>query len=160
MDIGSILVILALFIIVAGFIARPILEKGGVSITETSRHLSELQAKRDQILLILQELDMDHAMGKILTEDYESQRPGLVNRGAKVLKELDQLGGLNAMTAGSEEREEQDLEALIEGEILQRRKTQSAGAEHFCTQCGTQLQPGDLFCTSCGTKVQITETEA
>jgi hypothetical protein len=160
MDIGSILVILAIVIIVAGFIARPILEKRGVSMTETSRLLSELQAERDQILLVLQELDMDHAMGKVPTEDYEDQRPGLVTRGADVLKKLDQLGGLHSDPVKSKDQEDRDLDAMIEGEILRRRKTSSGGTEGFCTQCGNLLQAGDHFCTSCGAQLEVGEKEA
>lgn len=160
MDLGSIFVILALVIVVAGFIARPILEKGGISITERSRHLSELQAKRDQILLVLQELDMDHAMGKIPTEDYESQRPGMVARGAEILRELDQLGGIAPTAAKSNGHEGEDLDALMEEEILRRRKFSSVETEGFCTQCGSRLLAGDQFCSSCGAKVQVEETEA
>ena len=160
MDIGSLLVILALFIVVVGILARPILEKGGVTVTETGRHLSELQAKRDQILLVLQELDMDHAMGKVPTEDYESLRPGLVASGADVLKELDQIGGLTSIPPEPKGREEQELEALMEEEILRRRKTTNIETEGFCTECGNRVFAGDQFCSSCGAKVQITETEA
>jgi hypothetical protein len=164
MDLGSILVILAIFIFVAGFIVRPILEKRGFSVTDASRHLSELQAERDQILLVLQELDMDHAMGKIPSEDYESQRPGLVARGAAILRELDELGALTPLNAvqplGTNGQEDGDLDAIIEKEILRRRKSSRDEESGFCTQCGNQLQSGDRFCTSCGTKVPVVETEA
>jgi hypothetical protein len=164
MDLGSILVILALFIFVAGYIARPILEKRGFSVSDDSRHLSELQAERDQILLVLQELDMDHAMGKIPSEDYEAQRPGLIARGAAILRELDELGALTPLNAvephGANGQEDDDLDAIIEKEILRRRKSSSKEISSFCTLCGNRLLSGDRFCTSCGAKVQLLETEA
>jgi hypothetical protein len=162
MDVGSILVILAMFILVAGFLARPLLEKRGFSVTQSSRHLSELQTERDKILLILQELDMDHAMGKIPTEDYESQRPGLIARGAAILREIDELGGSvfapASVKATSEEG--QDLEAIMEKEILRRRKRSSVEPVAFCTKCGNRILAGDRFCTHCGTKVQVVEKKA
>ena len=164
MDLGSILVILALVIIVAGFVARPILEKRGFSVTESSRYLSELQADRDQIIINLQELDMDHAMGKIPAEDYETQRPGLVARGAAILRELDQLGDSITtrapMPVKSNSQVELDPDALIEQEILRRRKPSSLETGGFCSHCGTPIQAGDRFCMNCGTKVQVAETEA
>jgi len=164
MDLGSILVILALVIIVAGFIARPILEKRGFSVTESTKHISELQAERDQIIMNLQELDMDHAMGKIPTEDFETQRPGMVARGAAILRELDQLGGSistrSPMPVKSNDQEEQNVDTLIEEEILRRRKLSSVKTGGFCAQCGNRIQAGDSFCTSCGAKVPVVETEA
>jgi hypothetical protein len=162
MDVGSILVILAMFILVAGFLARPLLEKRGFSVTQGSRHLSELQTERDKILLILQELDMDHAMGKIPTQDYESQRPGLVARGAAILREIDELGGpvFAPASVKTTSQEGQDLDAMMEEEILRRRKPSSVEPVGFCTKCGNRIQEGDRFCTSCGTKVQVAEKKA
>jgi hypothetical protein len=160
MDIGSILIILALLIVVVGFIARPILEKRGVSVTDSSRKISALQADRDQVLMVLQELDMDHTMGKILTEDYDAQRPSLVARGARILRELDQLGALTATTIKSNGHEDQDMDAVIEAEIMRRRKTPTDKSAGFCSQCGNALQVGDRFCTSCGAKVELVEKEA
>jgi hypothetical protein len=140
------------------------LEKRGFSVTDASRHLSELQAEQDQILLVLQELDMDHAMGKIPSEDYEAQRPGLIARGAAVLRELDELGALappdTVQPIGTNGQEEGDLDAIIEEEILRRRKSSRDEESGFCTQCGNQLHAGDRFCTSCGAKVPVVETEA
>ena len=105
MDLGSILVTLAIAIIVVGFVARPIIEKRGYAVTEANRRLSALQAQRDQILTVLQELDMDQAMGKIQGKDYEAQRSDLVSRGAAVLKELDRLSGVTVQTSGQVDQE-------------------------------------------------------
>lgn len=164
MDLGSILVIMALAVVVIGYIIRPLLEKRGFSVTEKSRHISELQAERDRILMVLQELDMDHTMGKVSTQDYESQRPGLVARGADVLRELDQLGALFATQASlpskSNGQDIQDLDAMIEEEIQRRRKSSSVEKSGFCTQCGNPLQSGDHFCTSCGAKIEVVESRA
>ena len=109
--------------------------------------------------MVLQELDMDHTMGKILTEDYDVQRPGLVAKGAQILRELDQLGALDATTAKPNGQEGQDLDDVIEAEIMRRRKKISEKPAEFCSQCGNPLQAGDRFCTSCGAKIELIEKE-
>lgn len=162
MDLGSLLVVIALAIIVAGYIARPLLEKRGFSVTENSQYVSELQAKRDQILMILQELDMDHAMGKIPTEEYQGRRPLLVARGAAILRELDRLNGVEITESahpGKTKVVAQDLDARIEEEILRKRKAPKEEVGGYCHQCGNELHSGDKFCTNCGYKVTMLETE-
>jgi len=163
MDIASILVLLALAIIVVGFIGRPLIEKRIASVTDVSRYNSELQAEKDQILMNLQELDLDQAMGKIPAGEYESRRTPLVARGAVVLKELDRLEGVTpivpAQIEGSTGKSAEDLETQIEMEIRQRRGKLSEKAAGYCPQCGHALHAGDRFCTRCGSQVHVAEAE-
>jgi hypothetical protein len=164
MDFASLLVILALAIIVVGFIGRPLIEKRAIAVTDVNRYNSELQAEEDQILENLQELDMDQAMGKIEGDEYESQRVSLVSRGAAILKELDRLNGVSAegplQGTMSMDQYEQDLEAQIEMEIRQRRGITDEEVAGYCPQCGNPLHAGDRFCTKCGSQVNVSENEA
>ena len=164
MDIGSILVVFALVIIVVGYILQPILEKRAIPITEDNRYTSELQAEHDQILINLQEFDLDHAMGKIPTDDYHRRRNELVARGVTVLKELDRLSGLvfeSPANAGEAINQlEQDLDAQIEKEIQERRRSVKEATTSFCSQCGNKVHLGDRFCTKCGYKLSVAEAEA
>jgi len=97
MDIGSIFLILALLVLVALFVARPLFEKGAVHVARpeelqakaVEHDHSSLLAERDRILNALQELDFDYALGKIPEEDYPEQRQRLVTVGADVLRRLD-----------------------------------------------------------------------
>jgi hypothetical protein len=89
MDIGSILLILALLILVAVFVFRPVLERKSVLVSEEDQSESALLAERDRILDAIQELDFDHTMGKIPPDDYPGQRTQLLQRGADVLRQLD-----------------------------------------------------------------------
>jgi hypothetical protein len=160
MDLGSIFVTLAIVIIVVGYIARPLIENRGYAVTEPDHRLSTLQAQRDQILTVLQELDMDHAMGKVQGEDYEAQRSVLVSRGAAVLKELDLLAGVGVQTDGHIDQGEfatRKLEGQIEDAVSQMRRDSSKLDSNFCSHCGSALESGDQFCSNCGTAIKVGE---
>jgi hypothetical protein len=105
MDLGSLFLILALLLLVALFIGRPLFEQEAYQREARSRNLaaselgvsqmdheqSTLLAERDRILGALRELDFDYALGKIPEEDYPAQRSLLVQNGANVLRSLDAL---------------------------------------------------------------------
>lgn len=138
MDIGSLLIGLALLIGVAFFIIQPFLERRALRekpVTEAEA----LTAERESLLIALRDLDFDYATGKITTEDYTPQRAELVARGVAVLKQLDALGVSTAAAPAEDE---------IERAIAQRRR-----ARPSCAECGAALEAGDRFCRSCGAKI-------
>ena len=93
MELGSIFISLAILVIAAIFVTKPIFEHQGRAVTVEDRKLSELKAIRDRVILSLQELDMDYAMGKIPEADYQGQRNELMVAGAAALREIDELEG-------------------------------------------------------------------
>jgi len=145
MDLGSLLVILALGIMAAAFIAQPFVESPGLSITKQERRLSELQAERDRVLSTLQELDMDHAMGKVLREAYQFQRGTLVARGAEILKSIDEIRGTM-----DEAFPDTDIEVEIEAAVARLRKGENLTSGGYCSSCGREVMAGDRFCVHCG----------
>jgi hypothetical protein len=152
MDIGSILIGLALAIAVAAYVIRPLLQGEGEMITEVDRRLSELQAERDRVLTRIQELDMDFTMGKILEENYRGQRNELMLYGAEILRELDTKAGLESSSA-----KPISLEEEIESAVVRIRSTGSSSGSVFCPSCSEQVQKGDRFCTHCGTSLKQEE---
>jgi hypothetical protein len=182
MDIGSILLILGLLVLVALYIARPLLEKRSVVVSEEEHELSALLAEQDRILNALQELDFDYALGKIPEEEYPEQRAALVTQGVNVLRRLDELQG-QAQEADTDARLEAAIEARradaqrvpafagngtngrrvpavagggdddLEALIASRRRQRNEKSAGFCPQCGGPVQKSDLFCPKCGTKV-------
>jgi hypothetical protein len=95
MDLGSIFLILAIFIGSVWFVSQPFFG-GKVKETdegenEEQHRFSTLLAERDQVLDALQELEFDHAIGKVPEESYPIQRKILLERGTEVLRELDKL---------------------------------------------------------------------
>jgi len=181
MDIGSILLILALIVPVALFVARPFFSPRLAkqdSLTMAEDHdLSGLLAERDRILTALQELEFDHVLGKIPDDDYPSQRASLVQRGADLLRKLDQMqapgseagdvvdrveeaisrrradaactavAGEPISSPGSAAVVDDDLEAVL----AQRRRQRQEKSAGFCPQCGGPVQKSDRFCPKCGT---------
>lgn len=152
MDIGSILIGLALLLVVGAYIGMPILSKTGKAVTVEDRQLSELQAKRDRILNRVQELDMDFTMGKILEADYKLERQSLMKQGAEVLKNIDALIG-STPSAAEGVRTGDEIEAAVAR--LRGKPISPTGI--FCPSCGAGVQEGDAFCVRCGTSLQVSE---
>lgn len=179
MDIGSILLILALLLLVGLYVSRPFVNRAVESKESTleasaaDHERSALLAERDRILNALQELDFDYALGKIPEEDYPEQRARLLAKGADVLRQLDSL------MSGSSEDAETRLEAAVaarradsgqvaiangrkltpggddelEKMLADRRRARTHKAAGFCPQCGGPVQKSDRFCPKCGGKI-------
>lgn len=156
MDIGSILIGVALLIVVIVFVVQPILEQRALREKQVTE-AEALSAERESLLIALRDLDFDHATGKITTEDYTPQRAELVTRGVAILKQLDALG-VSTTTVSAEDEIERAIAArrtrpvagdAIEAAVAARRNGK-AQAGPVCTQCGAALKPGDRFCGSCG----------
>jgi len=180
MDIGSILLGVALLLVVAFVVARPLLDRTGLHEHEPGP-ADELLGEHERVLAALRDLDFDHAMGKLVEDDYAAQRAALLAQGAAVLKQLDQVApGATAPTAARPADE--GVEAEIERAVARRRArpaaptspaapsasgdADSVDAEiearvaerrqaavppaRFCAQCGHGVGPNDRFCGACG----------
>lgn len=167
MDIGSILLLLALVVIVGAYIASPLRKpRDRRAENEVDIELSQLLAERERILDALAELDFDNDMGKVPDDLYPLQREALLKRGAAVLRLLDEHTSGPQGLSGSEPEQTERLERAakirsteddpLEAMIAARRSKRApssakpAGKSNFCPNCGSALQPGDRFCPSCG----------
>jgi hypothetical protein len=151
MDFGSILLILALFILVAIFLARPLLEKRAPLTEESDLEVSALLAERERVLNSLLDLDFDHGLGKMPDEAYSIQRSVLLKHGAEVLRKLEEVSpGVQVRDVLQPGDVDDNLEALI----ASRRKQRPASDEtNFCPNCGISVIEGDRFCTNCGEEI-------
>jgi len=167
MDIGSIFLILAVLVPVVLFIARPLMERSATIVTTEEHDYSHLLAERDRILNAVQELDFDHALGKIPDEEYPAQRSNLMRTGADVLRQIDEFEGQFVVTnAEADDRIEAEIAARktarppidpddeLEALIANRRRVQKESDQPktggFCPQCGNCVQATDRFCPKCG----------
>ena len=179
MDIGSLLVILALLVLVGLFVGRPFFDKEFASVDQAERQedheLSHLLAERDRVLNALQELDFDNDLHKIPAEDYAEQRASLLQHGAEVLRSLD-AHQPEAPGATAEERLDAAIAArrlttapasaapngrkqavavaapddAVEALLADRRRVRQEKASGFCPKCGRPVQKSDRFCPKCG----------
>jgi hypothetical protein len=166
MQIAAIFFTLAIFILVAMYLYAPFMERRARRVTEEEHELSALLAERDRVINSLQELDFDFKLGKIPSEDYPTQRAGLLQKGADILRKIDSFSPIPATTQDEEARLEKAIAARradaaadpkpeisdedVEAMISSRRRGRKTKAGSFCPKCGKPVQTSDRFCPSCG----------
>jgi hypothetical protein len=163
MDIGSLLLALALLLLVAAFVARPLIEqvahRNGAS---NDLPADDLIARRETVLVELRDLDFDHSTGKVSAADYQTQRARLVAQGADILRALDQFS--SPQSPNPQRTLDDEIESLVAARRKGRAATpapRGAAASHrlgsFCPQCGQPVVANDKFCAHCGAKISIAE---
>ena len=114
-----------------------------------------LQAGRDRVLNNLQELEMDFSTGKVLEEDYRSQRQALMLEGAGILRQIDALS-----THGRMRPDEGGIDEEIEAAVARVRNARDETGGFYCPSCGNEAMAGDLFCIRCGSTLSEVEEGA
>ena len=164
MELTAIFLSLAILILVAIYLYAPFMERRARRVTEEEHELSTLMAERDRVLNSLQELDFDFKLGKIPSEDYPVQRANLLQKGADILKKLDELTPDNTQleTETQVERAITERRAVItntkrglsdddlESMIAARHRTRKEKSAGFCPKCGKPVLVSDRFCPACG----------
>jgi hypothetical protein len=166
MDLSAIFFVLAVLILVGMYLYAPFVTRGRRNPTQTEHEVSSLMAERDRIINALQELDFDYKLGKVPAEDYPEQRAELLQKGAAVLRKLDELEPAVASRGDAESRLEQAAASRsadgaqvvpagisdddIESMIASRRKQRKEKSAGFCPRCGQPVLVADRFCPSCG----------
>jgi rubrerythrin len=164
MQIVSIFFTLGILIFVGLFLYAPFLERRAHRVTADEQELSTLLAERERTFSSLQELEFDYNLGKVPEEDYPVQRAGLMQRGAEILRRLDEISPQKAQddrdaqieraiasrrsngASKSPERMDEEIESMISSRRM-GRKEKSAG---FCPKCGKPVMASDKFCPACG----------
>ncbi len=170
MDLGSLLLALALILLVVAFVARPLLERAArreSAMPGAEQAADDLAAQRETTLIELRDLDFDHTTGKVSDDDYAAQRARLVAKGAQILRALDQLPVADSSAT--------DLDAEIERLVAARRQTSGVKtvektlpvkthlqpvSGNQCPHCQQAIHPGDKFCARCGAKISSTPETA
>lgn len=165
MEIAAIFFTLAILILVAMYLYAPFMERRARRVTVDEHELSALLAERDRVVNALQELDFDFKLGKIPEEDYPTQRAGLLQKGADILRKIDSFAPQPVSTQDEESRLEKAIAARradastakpevsddeVESMISSRRKGRKEKASGFCPKCGKPIMANDRFCPSCG----------
>src|SRR5688572_25345930 len=164
MEIGSVFLILAVLVIAGIYLYAPFTLRARTIYNNDEEHeISTLKAERDRVINSLQELDFDFKLGKIPAEDYPDQRKNLLQKGAEILRQLDEVEETfssqnvetrieqaaekkRADSSSTSEIDDQEIEIMIKSRRKQM-KNKSAG---FCPTCGKPVFVTDKFCPSCG----------
>lgn len=164
MQIVSVIFSLGILILVGVFLYAPFLERRARGVTEDEHETSSLLAERERVVNSLQELENDYQLGKVPEEDYPVQRTNLLQKGADILRKLDELEPVKAQN-DKDARIERALAARrkngsssegtltddeVESMIASRRKGRKAKSAGFCPKCGKPVMTSDKFCPSCG----------
>ena len=164
MQIVSIFFTLGILILVGVYLYAPFLERRARRVTEEEHETSSLLAERERVVNSLQELENDYQLGKVPEEDYPVQRTNLLQKGADILRKLDELEPVQAQN-DKDARIERALAARrkngsssegtltddeVESMIASRRKGRKAKSAGFCPKCGKPVMTSDKFCPSCG----------
>ena len=167
MQISSILLILAVFVMVGAYLYLPFMSRARRARVNETHEVSALKAERDRVINSLQELDFDFNLGKIPAGEYPDQRAALLQKGADILRRLDELAPVASSSVNAEARIEKataagradsgsqtaifvDGDDDLESMIAARRKEHKSKSAGFCPKCGKPVQVTDKFCPSCG----------
>ena len=165
MDIGSVFLVLALLVVVAVFVSRPLFENrvtaSSPAVDQMEHNRSTLLAERDRTINALYELDFDNALGKIPSEEYPQQRAKLLEQGAGIMRQIDALQDAGEESASPpasgpgparDEIKPKPVDPNDELEILLAKMYSQllAQIQEFFPKCGVPLQKSDQFCPKCG----------
>ncbi|MCW5874286.1 MAG: hypothetical protein KIS88_06530 [Anaerolineales bacterium] len=118
MDVGSLLLFLALLVVCALYVARPLLSEVD---EDFNPELANLQAEHARVLEALLELDADWELGKVPEDIYRPQRQQLLAEGAAVLRALEKVD-VHAKPSAAQDAAPDELEALIAAYRKQAKK--------------------------------------
>jgi hypothetical protein len=132
MSYEGLLVSLILAAVVVLVIAAPLIRRNtrrASSDTQLLKQRDRLLVYYERVLTNIRDLDEDHATGKMLDDDYTTEREVWVQRGIQVLKALDELEAgspiLDMDDAAVDEAIDDALEAAIQAYKNQSRAANS-----------------------------------
>lgn len=148
MELGSLIIVLFIFLLSGIFILRPFLVSTETRGRSGTTIRDSLVADRERLLHAIEELDLELELKKISPEDHTRNRDILLAEAAKVLKELDNLPktSANKRKKPAHVQEDDNLEKLI----ADRRKQLRGEMYVKCPHCGEAVDQGGQFCSHCG----------
>jgi rubrerythrin len=167
MEILSIFLILTVIVLIGLFLYAPFTTRARRTRAQETHEVSALKAERDRVINSLQELDFDFSLNKIPEGEYPEQRAALLQKGADILRKLDELAPVSSSAIDAEVRIEKATAAGradasemtpihaasdddLESMIAARRKEHKSKSAGFCPICGKPVLVTDKFCPSCG----------
>lgn len=174
MELGAIFLILAVLILIGMYLYAPFMSRGRNAATIETHEISSLMAERDRVINALQELDFDFNLGKIPAEDYPTQRASLLQKGAEILRKLDEFAPTPNLTPspfaghprGAPKRRGESVEDRIEKAVAARRADASAQAPQLtdddiesmiAARRKAHKNKSAGFCPKCGKPILVSD---
>ncbi|MFQ5676248.1 MAG: zinc-ribbon domain-containing protein [bacterium] len=133
----ELILILIVFAAIA-YIAQPYFQKQVIAnLAKGNGKFADLIEKRDSLLAQIKELEFDHEIGKLSTEDFAEMNARYRTEAIAVLHRLD--------GKHHKKRPAQKLE-----EELGRLRSKRQKGIRYCSRCGQSTTKNDRFCSSCG----------
>jgi len=147
MAISSFLIVLFIFILSAVIIMRPFLNQRGPGSTTSTGRFDALQAEKERLYSIIEELDGSLDLKKISPENHSKSRTDVLNQAAHVLAEMDKIGGKKRSKASASSSVSDDE---LEKMIRVRRESLKSDTLLACPKCGQPVETKDQLCSQCG----------
>jgi hypothetical protein len=164
MEIGTLILLLALLLIIVMFIVRPFFDIPYHAVrsmepvkTNHNEQVTQsiLLAKQKQIITRIEEIENDFLQGKIPDILYKPAREELVREGAEIIRQLEQIYTSNNVDELNQDYQIDEQQGEhIEGLISEHRKNRLEKMIGFCPKCGKPAQISDEFCSRCGYKLE------
>lgn len=131
----SLFLLVVTFAVIVWYLAAPFFQKGLPDLNTDHYRIRrrDLIVRKDEIIGGLADLDLDHQLKKIATEDYQELYDEGFRDGTQILREMDQ----NRPPSGS------DTTRGSANDPIQ-----------YCSGCGKRLLPEGRYCAHCGVKVR------
>jgi len=133
---------IALFLLVAVFVARPFILPRPKPPKLTQRQI--LEAEKDALLAQIRALDFDAETDKQDAEIYQLERERLLGQATAALQQLDETA---------------DVDQAIEAAIAKLRQNEQVRTDDGkntrpCPNCSAVVKLTDRFCSTCGCNLQ------
>jgi hypothetical protein len=164
MEVGTLLILIALVLVVIMFIARPFFDVPLVNDkthgltgkqVDNQKGYPFLMERYDSVLANIDELEGEFTQGKLTEDVFLSARAELLQDGTEIMLALQKIEKDHQFS--KEVLEIQDHEQRddrIEEMILEHRKIREEKMIGFCPRCGKPAQKSDVFCSRCGNRFE------
>ncbi|MCB0211712.1 MAG: zinc-ribbon domain-containing protein [Anaerolineae bacterium] len=173
MDYLTIIMIVLLIGVTIGLVSVPLWQPAPTTsalkeVEQPGQTLDELEVQYQAALAAIKDLNFDHEMGKVSTEDYQIFLTKSKLEAARIRQTIDHLSStelleqeqaldaeIESLVAELRHRSEPDENLLVEIdaeiEALKSMQPSLPTTEGIaCSHCGATLRADDKFCTSCG----------
>lgn len=153
MDLLVIVTCGALAVTLIAFVMAPFVGSSGgrdlfTNTQQSGKRMMALQERKEQLYASIKELEFDHSVGKLATEEYKAHRRNLEEEAIGVLRLLDTNNSPRQPQDSLLARIEQDVE-----EVRSRIDVPAAATTGFCSHCGAEREREHRFCAQCGTQL-------